>query len=204
MVWGKILNALQNGENETTAFENNIQSIEHLLKVLISLLNKKGGMLILGIDDKNGYLLGSNVSKSFIENSIQKIDPLPTIKIEEISRLNKSIYILNILNNNKKPYRYQGNYYYRNGTLNIKTDKEEIFSITGSTKISATKSKNKLNSRQEKIIDYLKNNKQISNKSYRELFGISHKTAHIELTELVTNNIIKKFGQGRSTAYSLK
>jgi uncharacterized membrane protein len=33
--------------------------------------------------------------------------------------------------------------------------------------------------------------------------NVSHKTAHLELTDLLSKGIIDKFGQGRNTAYRL-
>ena len=67
-----------------------------------------------------------------------------------------------------------------------------------------TDSEPKLNDRQKQTLDYLKQNKEIQNKKYREIFNISHKTAHLELTDLTLKNLIEKKGAGRSTFYSLK
>ena len=58
-----------------------------------------------------------------------------------------------------------------------------------------------LNKRQKKTLRFLKRHKSIRNKKYRALFGVSHKTAHIELTELKEAGFIAVDGQGRSTKY---
>lgn len=60
-----------------------------------------------------------------------------------------------------------------------------------------------LNDRQRQAVVFMKNNPTIRNQVYREMFGISHKTAHIELTELVTKRIFVQEGAGRSTHYVL-
>jgi len=60
-----------------------------------------------------------------------------------------------------------------------------------------------LNDRQRQAIVFMKNNPTIRNQVYREMFGISHKTAHIELTELVNKRIFVQEGAGRSTHYVL-
>jgi len=60
-----------------------------------------------------------------------------------------------------------------------------------------------LNERQKKALEFLKMNSSISNKQYRELFSISHKTAHIELVELVSKGLLLSKGAGRSTCYCL-
>jgi len=59
------------------------------------------------------------------------------------------------------------------------------------------------NSRQNQVIDYLKQNHRISNKDYRALFSVSHKTAHYELIDLVKAGIVVSKGAGRSTCYEV-
>ena len=61
----------------------------------------------------------------------------------------------------------------------------------------------KFNKRQTAILDYLKSNDSIRNKIYRQLYHVSHKTAHLELTDLMNRGLILKKGQGRSTCYVL-
>lgn len=59
----------------------------------------------------------------------------------------------------------------------------------------------RLNDRQEKTLVYLTKNSFIKNKKYRELYDVSHKTAHLELIDLVNKKLIKSQGSGRSTCY---
>lgn len=61
----------------------------------------------------------------------------------------------------------------------------------------------KLNKRQQKALDFLYREQSIQNKKYRELFQVSHKTAHLELVEMVENGLILPSGAGRSTCYIL-
>ena len=60
-----------------------------------------------------------------------------------------------------------------------------------------------LNKRQKKALKYLKENKSIRNKVYRKIGDVSHKTAHIELTEMLQYGLIRSQGSGRSTHYIL-
>ena len=60
-----------------------------------------------------------------------------------------------------------------------------------------------MNTRQRKSMDYLTTHAFISNKSYRAMFDISHKTAHLELVDLVNKGILIQQGNGRSTSYKL-
>ena len=60
-----------------------------------------------------------------------------------------------------------------------------------------------LNDRQNLALKYLSEENFIKNKTYRELFDVSHKTAHLELVDLVGKQYIKSQGSGRSTCYVL-
>lgn len=58
-----------------------------------------------------------------------------------------------------------------------------------------------LNSRQKKALMYIKKNASIKNKDYRDLFKVSHKTAHVELVDMVSKGYITTMGAGRSRCY---
>jgi len=60
-----------------------------------------------------------------------------------------------------------------------------------------------LNERQQKVLDYLKTNFKITNKQYRNMHEVSHKTAHKELADLVNKGPLGTKGAGRSTCYVL-
>ena len=61
----------------------------------------------------------------------------------------------------------------------------------------------KINSRQIKALRFLSINDNVRNKQYRNMFDISHKTAHLELSDLVEKGILVIKGSGRSTCYEL-
>lgn len=58
-----------------------------------------------------------------------------------------------------------------------------------------------LNDRQKKALYFLNTEPFIKNKMYRELFDVSHKTAHLELVDLMGKGFIFQEGSGRSTCY---
>ena len=198
MSWKEIIECLQQGENESIEFLVSVSSTEHLLRYVTAFLNASGGKLIIGVDDKNDHLVGSNVSKTFIDTAIQKIDPSVYISCEEIVRLGKTVLFLRIPEGTSKPYSYRGKYYYRKALEIVKHSKDEIIPVVGQEKSS------KLNTRQEKALEFIKKNEVISNKLYRNEYSVSHKTAHIELTDLLNRGLIDKFGLGRNTAYRFK
>ncbi len=60
-----------------------------------------------------------------------------------------------------------------------------------------------LNSRQKQAVSFLKLNGSIKNMEYRNLYQVSHKTAHLELVDLVAHGYLLTQGKGRSTCYVL-
>lgn len=60
-----------------------------------------------------------------------------------------------------------------------------------------------LNRRQKRALTFLKHHDQIKNKKYRTMYKVSHKTAHIELADMVDKGILRVEGSGRSTSYVL-
>jgi predicted HTH transcriptional regulator len=198
MSWKDIIECLRYGESETVEFIKTVASTEELASIIVSMLNHKGGQVIIGVDDKNDHLNGSNVSKQFIQTAIEKIDPDPRFDIEEINRLSKTIFLISLTPPFTKPYHYRNKYYFRTEDQSRKVTKDELYKLVGIEK------EEKTNKRQKKTISYLQKNPNISNMIYRELFKVSHKTAHLELTDLVQKSFIIKTGQGRNTAYQLK
>ncbi len=76
-------------------------------------------------------------------------------------------------------------------------------SIPGPNPKANQEEEKQFNTRQLKAIDFITKQGSIKNKQYRKLFGVSHKTAHIELAELVQKNKVMIVGSGRSTCYRI-
>ncbi|RAP24737.1 hypothetical protein DID73_01260 [Candidatus Marinamargulisbacteria bacterium SCGC AG-343-K17] len=83
------------------------------------------------------------------------------------------------------------------------TEKPVISSTFDAVPQESLEHSDKLNTRQKKAIDFITKQGSIKNKQYRKLFGVSHKTAHIELAELVQQEKVMIVGSGRSTCYRL-
>ena len=61
-----------------------------------------------------------------------------------------------------------------------------------------------LNERQKDALIYARKNYRITNREYREICKVSHKTAHEELSQLVERKILVRAGKGRSIYYIFK
>jgi predicted HTH transcriptional regulator len=88
-------------------------------------------------------------------------------------------------------------------TADIPRDEPVIYQQTGFS-VNEDIDPNDLNDRQQRALDFVKREASIRNKMYRQLFSVSHKTAHLELVDLVAKGHIKSQGSGRSTCYVLK
>jgi ATP-dependent DNA helicase RecG len=61
-----------------------------------------------------------------------------------------------------------------------------------------------INQRQKKAIKHLKSHGSITRSEYMAINNVSHKTAHLELKEMVEKNILIREGKGRAIKYLLK
>jgi len=61
-----------------------------------------------------------------------------------------------------------------------------------------------LNERQKDALIHARKNYRITNREYREICKVSHKTAHEELSQLVERKILVRAGKGRSIYYIFK
>lgn len=60
-----------------------------------------------------------------------------------------------------------------------------------------------LNERQRKAVAYVREKGRITNQEYRQLIGVSNKTAYVDLNALVDKQVLTVQGTGRSLGYVL-
>ncbi len=201
ITWSDIVALLEQGEGQSTEFEKSVPSGDDIARELVAFSNSDGGKVILGLDDKNKHLLGIDPQEdleSMVKSIGQKkcIPPInPTIYVMEKS--GKVIAVITINEGDEKPYKTDDICYIRDGATSRPAKEREEQEITSPW------SGHGLNKRQKRILDFVTEHGSISNKDYREMFNISHKTAHLELTMLADKKILLCHGAGRSTKYIL-
>jgi len=198
--WEEILELLEQGEGQSLEFEKSIPSQDDLAREFVAFSNSDGGKLILGLDDKNKHLLGIEVNDNFVQwlNEIGQNKCVPPIKlasVEIFTREPKKIAIITINEGDEKPYKTDDICYIRDGSVSRPAKENEEQEITSPW------SGHGLNKRQKRVLDYIREHGSITNKEYREMFNISHKTAHLELTMLCEKKILTCRGAGRATNY---
>jgi predicted HTH transcriptional regulator/TusA-related sulfurtransferase len=191
--------ALINDKNpvQNVEFHLKLNDPDELAKTIVAFANTSGGTLVLGIGKHTLHLVGYPHSKETIEEVCKrKISPSLNVAVSKIERGDKAIYVLDIPEGADKPYRVNNISYTReNNKIEVATAEEE--------KEMNPWGVNGLNTRQRQALAFLNTHPRITNKEYRELCDVSHKTAHIELTELLDKEVLVVEGAGRSTYYRL-
>lgn len=198
MTWKKIVSLIAQGEGPSLEFKKRLKDSHDLAKELCAFSNGTGGNIVLGLDDKNGHLTGETASKEWI-TAIAKSKCTPSIlpRVTTIEKAGKNILLITVLEGNQKPYYTDNVCYIREGKVTKEADIEFTNSIVNTSK----QQPEKINQRQQDALIYVNKEGNITNKKYRELFNVSHKTAHIELTDLVRIDKLSVQGKGRSTCY---
>ncbi len=200
--WEEILELLEQGEGQSLEFEKTVPPQDDIAREFVAFSNSDGGRIILGLDDKNKHLLGIDVNDDFSGwlVNIGQTRCTPHIKpagTEIFTRGPQKIAIITINEGDEKPYKTDDICYIRDGGVSRPAKDAEEQEITSPW------SGHGLNKRQKRVLDYVREHNSISNKEYREMFNISHKTAHLELTMLCEKKILVCRGAGRSTKYIL-
>jgi predicted HTH transcriptional regulator len=215
MNWQEFIAMIQT-PSESTFFISNTHPIDMIGKRLSGLLNTDGGQLVIGYDKVNIHLTGYNAPDDWIDVFIQnEFNNTDLITPSFLFRSNKKILILDV-SASPTPMPYQSQFYRLNQrqlssfepptilstpTIESPPLKPSVNSPVKEPMDATALVDHALNDRQIRALDHVKSTGAIKNKAYRELFGVSHKTAHLELAELVQSNHLSISGSGRSTCY---
>jgi predicted HTH transcriptional regulator len=251
---------MRDGENAESVFIPNVSVADEIGPYLSAMANSKGGKVFVGVDLKNYHLTGSKKDQQWFENITQEFcRPKPNMTIKTVEKNEKLILVLELSNNESKPYYFKNTCYVMDGhkpkvalaekqslveqiqeldtklnpvvedlstaiseeeaaQINSITDElieiqneddlDDDIVVSSESAVSPLSSSDievvdadALNERQRKALEVISQESSIRNKKYRQLFGVSHKTAHLELIDLVEKGYIKSTGAGRSTCY---
>lgn len=201
MDWSDIINYLDQGEGQAVEFEKGVPSADDLAREMVAFANSDGGKIIYGIDDKNKHLIGLNIDDTFRDwvDDVGKSRCAPTIHpvVEIVEKGEKKIAVISIPEGDEKPYKTDDICYIRDVNISRPAREEE------ESEIKSPWSGKDLNKRQKRALQFINEHGSITNREYREAFGVSHKTAHIELTMMADKKLVITQGSGRSTCYVL-
>jgi len=89
----------------------------------------------------------------------------------------------------------------KNDFVDVEFYRRDFFKVTTENDRLATE--NDRLDLDEKIIEYLKNNKKITKKTLKEILNVKDTKAKKVLNEMIDKNVLKREGAGRSTYYIL-
>jgi len=207
MSWQDIIKLLSNKEIlPNIIFLRDADNENIIIEKMTSLANSGGGKIIVGLDYKNKHLIGCQrqenwfltIAKKALSSNIQ-------YNIDTTIRNDKNIITIEIITNDSQSNSDEATSSAKKQQTKPKHKDKLTAAYSGQRPIRPLPDNNNLdkdiNTRQQETLEYLSNNKEITNRKYRELFAVSHKTAHLELTDLVNKNLLKIIGSGRSTSY---
>jgi len=129
-----ILDVITKGENNTVEFKSSHHDKNDFLETVMSFANTKGGMLILGVDDKKN-IRGISDRREDVEKSVQGMiigncEPNIEVGLEWVEIKDSSIFIIRIPEGTDKPYilRDKG-IYVREGKDDYQIDRKQLDSI---------------------------------------------------------------------------
>ena len=110
---------IMSGESDTVAF-NSVVNL-NILKTICAMANGKGGYIIIGVTDKGDIVGYDNKEQlNVLKSHISKIQPTPPLyNFNSYSIENKSVSIIEVTGNEKKPYYIDGLAYIREGPVTV-------------------------------------------------------------------------------------
>jgi len=105
-----LLDIISGGENSRVQFKRTIKSSEDIAKEMVAMSNSIGGMIIVGVEDKTGQIIGLNYedikrSNEFLANaSTNNVKPPIYILTEIVPIEDKKVLIAHINEGSSKPY----------------------------------------------------------------------------------------------------
>ena len=229
MQWTDVLDCLGKGNSASMRILKSVESEDELGPIMVGFANGQGGRVIIGIDVKNCHFIGTTLDQSYVEELIRLhcLNPFP-VQVEQVRRADRALLSVQVSEAPRKPVAFKQECYMistESPYLPVMFSPPEplVFQVIESQTIAPPQEIHEeyappqapsifqapsvpitMNTRQNKTMSHLNRHGSISNKVYRQLFGVSHKTAHLELVDLVDKGVLKSQGAGRSTSYALR
>lgn len=206
--WSDFILTILNGPQSNLRYISRVENSGSFMNAIVELANQKGGKVIIGFDKNNYQLLGVRFEKSWLKAVVEKeLTPKLQFTFKQVIRNRKIIYIIEIPEGDAKPYQSS----LQQSIPELKPllpeeqrpVKKESVKPQPDVLITHKETCDTLSAREKKCLAFLNENYDISNTQYRDLNGVSHKTAHNELANLVKTGFLRQVGQGRTTKYCL-
>jgi len=121
------------GENDRVEFKRSLSGEKEIIETIGAFLNHKGGMIIVGYDEKKSEIVESDVGQETIQKFINKVktvtNPQVIVDTYEKEYKGKSLLVIDVIEYPIKPVSVQGRYYRRRMNSNHILTPTEISSL---------------------------------------------------------------------------
>jgi ATP-dependent DNA helicase RecG len=111
-------------------------NVEAILKTICAFLNKEGGWIIVGHNEKD--LIGlPDITEEKVnqlkQNALENIFPQPLVYVQLETINEKSFVLLNVLKGSRQPYSYMKKYFIRKDSLTLEASPDDVSLILRSS-----------------------------------------------------------------------
>ncbi len=121
------------GENDCVEFKKTLSGEKEIIETIGAFLNHKGGMIIVGYDEKKAEIVEPEIGHETIQNFINKVknltNPQVVVDIYEAEYKGKRLLVIDVIEYPIKPVAVQGRYYRRRMNNNHILTPAEISSL---------------------------------------------------------------------------
>lgn len=177
------------GEGETLEFKRSVAELEQVVETVVALANTRGGLVLIGIGP-DGRVVGVDVGQVTGERVANRITG-NTTGIRRMRQLMRAHGL-------PEPVFQEIGQTFRVTFLGPGDNILDLIPEAGVTDLRALG----LNERQVQALALMVNEgKEFNNQTFRELFGVTDRTALRDLTALVATKYVRRVGEGRKILY---
>lgn len=205
--WDILLKKICKGESVTQDFKQTITSKFKIAKTIASFANNKGGNILVGVADK-GHITGIDAEEEMymlFEAAEYLNDPAVDIHFAIYDNVEEDIQVLEALipNSLKKPHLTQD----EKGEWNIyirSEDQSKAASRVMTKYFDSENHKEKLTSKEQGLLDFLKVNTSITVQQYAKYLNIGDRRARQILLDMLDNGYLIHHKDGKGEYYTLR
>ncbi|WP_291275306.1 ATP-binding protein [Flavobacterium sp.] len=125
-----IFNVIGKPEGDQLEYKSVLPPARTLGQIICAFANSSGGIIILGVTDRNGQIIVHGLSEDFRANSIlhkalDLLSPKPSITYDYYLHQDKRVYVIQI-EASSESISIEGKIYQRKGSVNVLNNPEEI------------------------------------------------------------------------------
>lgn len=139
----ELLDLIQKGESSSVQFKERLPNNDSLAQEMVAFSNAGGGLIVIGVNDKTGALIGlsfeeiQSINSQLVNVASQNVYPPIIITTETVTVNGNNLIVVGIKEGISKPYKDRlGSIYLKNGSDKRRvTSNDEISRLLQSSKV---------------------------------------------------------------------